>query len=100
MARGAVSSQWTKNLFDRRSRGERFIGHTSVAIESSTSTGKSGEYRVGACLDVSKLNVVDAAGKSIVPSGREPQIRYVYGVTQDKGTSKWYVTSEQASGKC
>lgn len=99
VARGAVNTQWTKNLFDRRVRGERFVGHTTVKVLEA-SLKEAGVYGVSACLDVSGLNVVDSKGKSIVPAGRQPRLGYTYEVTQDKKDQKWYVTTEKVSGSC
>ncbi|MGL5827187.1 MAG: hypothetical protein ACRCYU_20575 [Nocardioides sp.] len=100
VARGDVNLQWTKNLFDRRVRGERFIGHTSVEVLSSTPAKAARTHEVGVCLDVSKLNIVDKSGKSIVPANRQPRIGYKYQVVQDAATEKWYVSTEGAQGSC
>lgn len=99
VARGAVNTQWTKNLFDRRVRGERFVGHTTVKV-LATSLKEAGVYGVSACLDVSGLNVVDSKGRSIVPADRQPRLGYTYEVTQDKKDQKWYVTTEKVTGSC
>ncbi len=99
VTRDAENTQWTKLLFERRTRGERFIGNTKVTVKSATA-GAEGEYRVDACLDVSKLNVVDAQGKSIVPAERKPTIGYSYDVTQDQTSKRWYVISEKVVEAC
>lgn len=99
VARGTVNTQWTKNLFDRRVRGERFVGHTTVKVLEA-SLKKAAVYEVSACLDFSGLNVVDSKGKSIVPADRQPRLGYTYEVTQDKKDQKWYVTTEKVTGPC
>ena len=101
VSRDPANAQWTQNLFNRRIRGEKFIGSTTVTIESSKpATSAEDVYTVMACLDVSKLNVVDAEGKSVIPATRKPRISYQYEVKQDSSTAKWYLTAEKAGTEC
>ncbi|KGN41905.1 hypothetical protein N801_04265 [Knoellia aerolata DSM 18566] len=54
-------------------------------------------YQVSACVDVSKVNVVDKAGKSVVSAERQPRTRYTYKVQQDDG--QFFVVEDLLKGE-
>ena len=50
-------------------------------------------YRVTACIDASKVNLVDMSGKSVVPPEGPRRVTYDYTVEKDR--QKWYVIEER-----
>jgi hypothetical protein len=75
---------------------------TGVAILTirSTDPGRSAQqWLVSACLDVTKVDVVDKQGKTTLahPGGIN---RVTYSVEQQPSNLKWYVTDETGGGAC
>jgi hypothetical protein len=90
-ARGQALTQWQRNLTASRGAGHRQVG--SVVVTSATATkAKKATYKVTACVDVSKVNVVDQQGKSVLAAGRRPRSQYTYQVTKDG--AGFYVTRD------
>jgi hypothetical protein len=55
-------------------------------------------FDVIACIDVSKVNVMDKDDKSVVPADRPDRVGYDYAVEMDR--QKWYVVKEKVNGTC
>jgi hypothetical protein len=55
-------------------------------------------YNVTACIDASKVNLVDKNGNSVVPPKGPRRVSYDYTVEYDE--QKWYVIKEKVTKTC
>lgn len=85
-------------LTNQRRRGYKQIGTVSI-VSSKAKLAGEGKITVVACLDVSKTDLLDKDGKSVVSKDRAPRVRYSYVVQQAKD-SKFYVLQDKAVGTC
>jgi hypothetical protein len=98
VARGQVADQYIQNITQYRVDRVHQVGSVSVEPLSAERQTKRNQYKVAACLDVSRADIVDKNGKSTISSKRAPRIQYAYEVLRDAG--KWYVIEEQAGKTC
>jgi hypothetical protein len=98
VSRGAVNAQWHANITSYRQRQWKQTGRVSVVGPSAVRSPKSGQYSVSACIDVSKTDLVDKTGKSVVDKSGLSRVMYRYTVQQDAG--RWYVVGERATSTC
>jgi hypothetical protein len=78
---GKAIAHWRFVLTSRRVKQWKQVGKTSIfSSQAKATSGKS--FDVTACLDLSKVNLVDKAGKSVVAAGRLPRVQYTYKVTK------------------
>ena len=97
VARDQSLETWRELLTSQRRRGYRQTG--SISIVSSTAKSGGGKLTVNTCIDVSKTNLVDKDGKSVVAANRAPRVRYTSVVEQ--GTDgKFYVMQDKAVATC
>lgn len=95
-ASGKAITHWRFILTAERVKQQKQIGKTSiVSSQAKATSGKS--FDVTACLDLSKTNVVDKAGKSVVAAGRLPRVQYTYKVT--KTSSEFSVDDDTVGGQ-
>ncbi len=71
---------------------------TTVIEQKGVDKAPKGRWQVSACLDVTKVNLVDKAGKSVVKPGRPNRVQYQYLVEKD--AQKFYVIRDVAVGTC
>ena len=96
VARGQAAMQSRNTLGTYQAKGWTLQGQTVVT--SPAATTKDGKtFAVSACVDVSKVNIVDKAGKSVVRSGRPDQQRYAYTVV--KAPQGFFVTVDTLKGR-
>jgi hypothetical protein len=74
------------------------IGKTGVG-EPSAKPISANRFAVAACIDVSKVNLVDKAGKSVVAANRPPRVQYQYIVEKVSGGA-FYVVEDKAVQTC
>jgi hypothetical protein len=98
VARGSAEAQWYSNITDYRRDQVRQTGSVVVLNPSAKPSAKTGQYSVRACLDVSKVDLIDRHGKSVVARDRPSRVRYDYTVQLDGG--RWYVMTEKAVSTC
>jgi len=59
----------------------------------------SGQWIVTACVDFTKVDIVNKDGKSVMTArGAKQQVTYT--VDQDPTTLAWYVANEEAGSQC
>ncbi len=97
VARDESASNWRQLVRNRRIHGYTQTGST-VVRSVHTAKNKKGQWDATACVDVSKVNVVDKQGKSVVNAGRAPRVKYTYVLVRDNG--KFYVIKDKAVGEC
>ena len=68
---------------------------TVLSAEAQAVDGKN--FAVKACIDVSKANVVDQAGKSVIAAGRQDRMQYSYKVQKAHGG--FFVTEDKLKGQ-
>lgn len=96
VARDQAAIQARNTLGTYQAKGWTLVGRTIV--DSPTATTKDGEtFAVSACIDVSKVNIVDKAGKSVVRPGRPDRQQYPYTVV--KAPQGFFVTVDTLKGK-
>ncbi len=96
VARDQAAAQTRNTLGTYQAKGWTLTGQTSVT--SPTATTKDGKtFAVSACVDVSNVNIVDKAGKSVVRPGRPDQQRYSYTVV--KAPQGFFVTVDTLKGE-
>ncbi|MDN5797560.1 MAG: hypothetical protein L0H79_17675 [Intrasporangium sp.] len=97
VARDQSLETWRELLTQRRRQGHRQIGSTTIVSSDAASTG--GKLTVDTCIDVSKTNLVDKDGKSVVAANRSPRVRYAFVV--ERGTDgAFYVMKDEAVETC
>jgi hypothetical protein len=67
-----------------------------VVASSDSSYVGNNIFQTVACIDVSKVLVVDAAGKSVLSAGRPSRTKYTYEVTNT--VDGFFVTKDTMSG--
>jgi hypothetical protein len=98
VARGQALAQWRENITNYRRREVKQVGTVVVVNPSTKPTARASEYEVRACVDVSKVDLVDKNGKSVVADDRPPKVTYLFTVRED--APRWYVVDEKATGTC
>ena len=88
--------QWRSILTGDRVKQLKQIGKATIVSSEAKATSEN-TFDVTACIDVSKVNVVDKNGKSVVAAGRLPRVQYTYKVA--KIPSGFFVTKDTLKGK-
>jgi hypothetical protein len=97
VARDAAYDKWRRVLQDDFVNGYHQTGVAVVTIKSTDKGATARQWLASACLDVTKLDVVDKSGKTTLE--RAGGINgIVYTVDQDPSTFRWYVTNETFGG--
>jgi len=95
VSRDQAIAQWRSNLTTYRRSGWKQVGDSTVlSAEAQSVDGKN--FAVKACIDVSKANVVDRAGKSVIAGGRQDRMEYSY--TVQKAPEGFFVTEDKLKG--
>ena len=98
VSREPTITTWRQLLTSHRVKQVKQIGHTTVASVTAK-PATSGKFAVTACVDVSKVNLVDNAGKSVVAANRPPRVQYLY--TVQKGSDgAFYVVKDKVVQTC
>lgn len=97
VSRAQALKQWQRNLNVMRGSKLKQVGPAVVTTKPGIFDSKSNLYTVTACIDVTKVNVVDSAGKSKVPADRPPRTSYDYKVQKDG--DKYFVVEDLLEGK-
>lgn len=96
VSRDQAIGQWRSILTGYRERGWKKVGRSTVAsVEATTADGKT--FAVRTCIDVSKANLVDSEGKSVVTAGRLDRTQYNYQV--QKAPQGFFVTEDKLEAK-
>lgn len=96
VARGQALAQWQTTIAADRAKKLTQVGASQIVAGVATkASGRS--FRVVACVDVSDVDVVDAAGKSVVTAGRPDRQSYTY--TVDKTADGFFVIEDLLKGK-
>jgi hypothetical protein len=97
VARGQTLETWRELLTQRRRQAHKQIGTTAIVSSQESSSG--GKVTVDMCIDVSKTDLVDKDGKSVVAAHRAPRVHYTSVVEQ--GTDgRYYVMQDKAVETC
>ncbi len=97
VSRGESNSQWTQILTNYRRKAWKQVGSTSVQVTRVHAQGSS-SFTAMACLDVSKVNLVDKDGKSVVAATRPSRVAYDYSVR--KAGDVYFITEDKAVRTC
>jgi hypothetical protein len=98
VSREPTITTWRQLLTSHRVKQVTQIGHTSVESVSAK-PGDAGKFAVTACIDVSKVNLVDKVGKSVVAANRPARVQYLY--TVEKGSDGvFYVVEDKVVQTC
>jgi hypothetical protein len=97
VSRDQAIAQWRSNLTSYRRSGWKQVGDSTVLSADAQAIGDKSNFTVTACIDVSKANVVDAAGKSVIAAGRQDRMRYTYKV--QKASGGFFVTEDLLKGR-
>ena len=98
ISREPTITTWRQLLTSHRVKQVKQIGHTTVASVSAK-PGHAGKFTVTACIDVSKVNLVDKVGKSVVAANRPARVKYLY--TVEKGSDGvFYVVEDKVVQTC
>jgi hypothetical protein len=98
VSRGSVAAQWARNINQYRFDGVKAEGRVAVHDVVAKQTKDDDLYKVTACIDASKVNLVDKNGKSVVPPEGPRRVSYDYTVENDQ--RKWYVIKEKVTKTC
>ncbi|MDI9629430.1 MAG: hypothetical protein QM286_12990 [Acidobacteriota bacterium] len=100
VARDSAYLTWARRLAEYRAQGWVKTG-TSVRHLEATSPGTDArQWIVAFCIDSAGVDVVDAAGNSVVDQSAPSRSMGSYTVTQDPTMFGWFVTSYEVSGTC
>ena len=98
VSRGSVTAQWARNINQYRFDEVKAEGRVAVRDVVAKQTKDDDLYKVTACIDASKVNLVDKNGKSVVPPEGPRRVSYDYTVENDQ--RKWYVIKEKVTKTC
>jgi hypothetical protein len=93
VARSQALAQWRTTLFTQRVKGWKQIGNVTVVSSTAKRKSNSQRFEVTACVDVSKVSVVDRNGKSVVAANRPPRTRDTY--IAQRTEQGWFVVGEK-----
>lgn len=96
VARGQALDLHRRSLQTSRIQGLTQVGFVVVSPLSAAAKDQ-GTFTVVACVDVSKVNIVDQAGVSKVPPGRPAKSSSEYVV--EKTPDGWYLTGDTFEAK-
>jgi hypothetical protein len=99
VASGDAYEKWGFTIQDDFRNGQRQLGVTTILITTTEPGTGSRQWIVNGCLDMSKADIVDKNGKSVLTSlaGRSA---VTYTVDQLGANSSWYVTHEEVKAPC
>jgi hypothetical protein len=95
VSRDQAIAQWRSNLTTYRRSGWKQVGD-SIVLSAEAQSVDGTNFAVKACIDVSKANVVDRAGKSVIAAGRQDRMQYSYMV--QKAPEGFFVTEDKLKG--
>jgi hypothetical protein len=98
VSRGSVAAQWARNINQYRFEEVKAEGRVAVRDVVAKQTKDDDLYKVTACIDASKVNLVDKSGKSVVAPEGPRRVSYDYTVENDQ--QKWYVIKEKVTKTC
>jgi hypothetical protein len=98
VSRGSAAAQWARNINQYRFDEVKAEGRVAVRAVVAKQTKDDDLYKVTACIDASKVNLVDKNGKSVVPPEGPRRVSYNYTVENDQ--RKWYVIKEKVTKTC
>ena len=99
VTRGTAFDTWSKQLQVSRVQQHKQIGDTQLVQVSGTlvAAKERPTVKVTVCYDVSKVNVVDKDGRSIIAPDRNSRAKAVYTVMQYK--DGWFVADDDTRGE-
>ena len=99
VSRGDAYDQWGYTIQDDFRNGEHQTGTSSVSITATEPGQNARQWVVSACVDFTKVDIVDKNGKSVL---RSPAIKeqVTYTVDQDTTSPSWFVTREVLGSAC
>jgi hypothetical protein len=99
VSRGDAYDQWGYTIQDDFRNGEHQVGTTTIRIASTAPGANPREWIVSGCLDMTRSDIVDKKGKSVLtsPAGK---ISVTYTVDQEVSDLAWYVTKEKVGDAC
>ena len=97
--RGTAYDTWSQQIQRDRGRGLRQVGNARLVRVNGVKAKADprATVTVTVCYDVSKVDIVDMAGKSVVTKDRANRAQAVYTVEQFDGG--WYITDDDTRGK-
>ena len=98
VARDQALTQWQRNLTEMRGAEVKQVGSAVVGQPTVTPSDVKDAFDVKACVDVSKVNVVDKDGKSVVSPNRLPKAAYTYRVELGND-GRFYVATDTMKGE-
>ncbi len=99
VSRGTSIDTWAQMLTNRRGKQYRQVGDVVVASVAAKVKGPK-SWGVTACIDVSKVNLVDKDGKSVVAATRPPRVEYLYTVEKGQNPEGYYVIADKQVRTC
>ena len=100
VSRGTAYQTWVQALQVRRVHGHTQVGDTvliSLTAQDAAPIEGRTVVTVAACYDVSKVNLVDATGSSVVSPDRVPRAKAEFTVAQY--TDGWFVVDDVTKGE-
>ena len=98
VSRDSSINTWRQLLTRHRVQQLTQTGKTVIG-ESSAKPISTSRFAVTACIDVSKVNLVDKDGKSVVAANRPSRVQYEYIVEKASG-GVFYVVEDKAVQTC
>ena len=98
VSREPTIATWRQLLTTRRVKQIKQTGLTTVASVIAK-PGDVGNFAVTACIDVSKVNLVNKVGKSVVAANRPPRVEYRYTVKRGSN-GVFYVVEDKVVQTC
>lgn len=99
VSRGAAYQTWAQRAQAQRAKGWHQVGDTVLVTQSATKIADveaNPKMSVQVCYDVSKVNMIDAAGRSVVLAERAPRAKATY-VVANYGDG-WFVVNDETRG--
>jgi len=97
LSRNQTLETWRELLTVQRRQGLKQTG--TVSFVSSKAASVDGKLTVDTCIDVSKTNLVDQQGKSVVAANRPRRVRY-NSILEQGTDGKFYIVQDKAVGTC
>lgn len=100
VATGQALVQWQHDLMQYRIEGWRKVGEQVPAFVGSTPGSSASQWLVAMCIDISEVDLRDAAGVSVKNPDSPPRVLTEFQVDHQITNDTWYVATDEVKATC
>lgn len=100
VATGQALAQWQHDLMQYRIEGWRKVGEQVPAFVGSAPGSSASQWLVAMCIDISQVDLLDAAGTSVKSQDSPPRVLTEFQVDHQIANDIWYVSTDEVKATC